>query len=96
VVGKVVKVKIIFCSSGGWESDGPDRVACDGGANSMLQFRLERRGDGEKYYRKMKRRQQSHLVSMERKRDTVRRRDDVGRSRGGTEEGKVRRRCQLG
>jgi hypothetical protein len=96
VVERVVNVKIIFYSSGGWESDGPDRIACGGGANSMLQFRLERRGDGEKYYRKMKQRQQSHLVSMERKCDTMRRRDDVGRSRGGIEEGKVRRRCQLG
>jgi hypothetical protein len=37
----------------------------------MLQFRLERGGDGIKHYRKMKRRQQARLGSMERKRDTA-------------------------
>jgi hypothetical protein len=40
----------------GWESGGPGRVACGGGADSMCQFRLERGGDRTKRCRKMKRR----------------------------------------
>jgi hypothetical protein len=62
-----------------------------GGADSILQFRLERRGDGTKRCRKMKQRQRSHLGSMGRKRDMTRWHDDVGRTRGGTGEGKGRR-----
>jgi hypothetical protein len=62
----------------------------------MLQFRVERGGDGTKHYRKMKRRQQARLGSMERKRDTTWRRDDIGRRRCGIGEGKERRRRQLG
>jgi hypothetical protein len=42
---QVTKVEIIFYSSGGWKSNCPRRVADDGGADSMLRFRLER-GDG--------------------------------------------------
>jgi hypothetical protein len=61
----------------------------------MLQFQFERGGDGTKRYWKMKWRQRAHLGSMGRKCDTVRWHDDVGRRRGGTEEEKGRRRCQL-
>jgi hypothetical protein len=64
--------------------------------NSMLQFRLDRRGNGTKRCRKMNRRQRARLGSMGRKRDMVRRRDDVNWRRGGTEEGKERIRRQLG
>jgi hypothetical protein len=34
-----------FYSSGGWESVGPRRVTCCGGAYLMLRFRLEREDD---------------------------------------------------
>jgi hypothetical protein len=68
--------------------NGPERVADAGGADFMFQFQLERRGDGKKRYRKMKRRQRAHLSSMRRKRVTARRRDDVGRRRGSTGKGK--------
>jgi hypothetical protein len=76
--------------------DGSGRVACGGGTNLMLQLRLERGDDKIKHYRKMNWRQRAHLGSMGRKRDMVRRRDDVGRRRGGTEKDKGRRRRQLG
>jgi hypothetical protein len=69
------------------------RVVDDGGADSILHFWLEREDDGMKYYRKMKRRQRAHLDSMRMKYDTVWQREDVDRRRGGTEEGKGRRRC---
>jgi hypothetical protein len=46
--------------------------------------------------RKMKRRQRGHLGSKESKHDTARWRDDVGRRRGDTGEGKGRRRRYLG
>jgi hypothetical protein len=36
VVQRVAKVEMTFYSSGGWESDGPGRVAGGGGANSMF------------------------------------------------------------
>jgi hypothetical protein len=39
------------------------RVADGGDADTMLQFRLERGGDGTKRYRKMKRRQGTRLGS---------------------------------
>jgi hypothetical protein len=67
-----------------------------GGADSMLQFQLERGGDGMKHCRKMKWRQQACLGSMERKHDTVRWRGEFGRRRCGIGEGKGRRRRQLG
>jgi hypothetical protein len=63
---------------------------------SMLQFRLAGGGDRTKHCWKMKRRQRARFGSMERKRDTTRRCDDVGQRRGGTGEGKGRRRCLLG
>jgi hypothetical protein len=47
------------------------RVADGGGADLMLQFQLERGGDGTKWCRKMKRRQRAHLGSMGRKRNTT-------------------------
>jgi hypothetical protein len=68
------------------------RVAYGGGANSLLQFQLERGSDGTKLCRKMKRRQRAHLGSMGRKRDPFWWRDDVSRRRSSTEEGKRRRR----
>jgi hypothetical protein len=34
------RLRWCFYISGGWESGGPERVACCGGADSMLQFRL--------------------------------------------------------
>jgi hypothetical protein len=46
---------MIFYSNGGWESDGMKRVAGCDGVNSILRFRLEKRGDGTKYCRKMSR-----------------------------------------
>jgi hypothetical protein len=67
-------------------------VAAGGGADSMLQFQLERGCDMMKNCREMKWRQRARLDSMGRKRDTTQRRGDVGRRRGGTEEGKGRRR----
>jgi hypothetical protein len=63
-------------------------VAGGGGADSMLQFQLERESDGMKCCWKMKRRQRVRLGSMEKMRDTVQRCDDVGRRRDDTEEGK--------
>jgi hypothetical protein len=85
-----------FYSSGGWESGDPERVAYDGGADSLLQFWLESECDGTKHWQKIKRRQWAHLDSMRRKRDTARRCDDIGRRRCGTGEGKGRRWHQLG
>jgi hypothetical protein len=70
-------------------------VAGDGGADSMLQFRLKKGGDGTKRCRKMKRRQRANLISMGRKRD-ARQCGDIGRTRGDTGEGKGWRRHQLG
>jgi hypothetical protein len=46
-------------------------VACDGGADSVIQFYPERGDDETKHYRKMKQRQRDHLVSMESKHDTT-------------------------
>jgi hypothetical protein len=60
-------------------------VAGSGGANSMLQFRLERGGDGMKRCRKTKRRQCAHLDSMESKRNTVRRHQPEERRHQGGE-----------
>jgi hypothetical protein len=66
-----------------------ERVINGGGVDSILQFRLERGGNKTK--RKMKRRHQTHFGSIERKCDTTRWFDDVGRMRGDTMEGKKRR-----
>jgi hypothetical protein len=57
----------------------------------MLQFQLQRRGDGMKYCQKIKRMQRAYLSSIEKKRDTTRRRDGVDQRRGSTEERKGRR-----
>jgi hypothetical protein len=70
-------------------------VTCCDGADSMLQFRLEREGDMMKHFRKMKRKQRTRLGSMGRKRDMVRRHGDIARWRRDIGEGKGRRRCQL-
>jgi hypothetical protein len=57
----------------------------------MLQFRLQKGGDGTKYYQKIKRMQRAYLSSIEKKCDTTRRRDGVDQRRGSTEERKERR-----
>jgi hypothetical protein len=51
-----------FYSSGGWESGGSGRVACCGGADLMLWFRLETGDDGMKHYWKIKWSQPARLV----------------------------------
>jgi hypothetical protein len=33
---RVIKIEMIFYSSGGWESNGMGRIAYNGGADSML------------------------------------------------------------
>jgi hypothetical protein len=93
VVERVAKVEMTFYSSGGWESGGPRRMAGGGGAESILQFWLERGGDRMKM--KMKWRQRTHLDSIGRKCDMARWSDDISWMRGDTREGKERRRCQL-
>jgi hypothetical protein len=50
---------------------GAERVIGSGGADLMLQFRLERGGNGMKPCRKIKRRQRTRLDSMGRKCDTT-------------------------
>jgi hypothetical protein len=52
----VIKIEIIFYSSEDWESSGSRRVACDSGADSILQFCLKREGDRKKCCWKMKQR----------------------------------------
>jgi hypothetical protein len=52
-------------------------VAGGGGADSMLQFRLERGGDGTKRCRNMKWRQRAHLDSMGKNCDMMRWRGDI-------------------
>jgi hypothetical protein len=96
VVGRVDKVEIVFFIAVEWESGGPVRVASGGGVNSILRFRFEKRDDGTKRCRKIKRRQRGHLNSMRRKYDTTQQRGDVSQRRCGIGEGKERRRCQLG
>jgi hypothetical protein len=56
VVWRVTKIEMAFYNSGGWESDGLERLAGGGGMDSMLQFHLEREGNWTKHCRKMKRR----------------------------------------
>jgi hypothetical protein len=55
------------------------------GADSMLRFWIERRGDEMKHCRKMKRRHRACLNSMGRKHDTTY--GVISRRRGGTGEG---------
>jgi hypothetical protein len=74
VTGMMTKVEMIFYSNGGWEWGGLGRVAYDSGANSMLQFRLKRGGDGTNHCRKRKRSQRARLGSMGRKHDMARHR----------------------
>jgi hypothetical protein len=82
-------------SSEEWESGHPGRVAGGGGADSMLQYWLERGGDGMKHYWKMKQRQRARLGYMGRKCDMAWWHHNVRRRRGGNGEGKGRRWCQL-
>jgi hypothetical protein len=42
----VVNVEMTLYSSRGWESDSLRRVTDSSGADAMLQFQLEREGDG--------------------------------------------------
>jgi hypothetical protein len=73
--GKLPRLRWPFYSSRGCELDGPrggEGIACDGGVNSMLQFWLERGGNGTKRYRKMKQMQQSRLGLMGGKCDMTR------------------------
>jgi hypothetical protein len=55
--GEWPSLKSPFYSIVGWKSDSLGRVAGGSGADSMIQFWLERGGDGMKCCRKMKRRQ---------------------------------------
>jgi hypothetical protein len=83
----VINIKIIFYSSGGSESGCSGRVVDGCGVDSILQFRLERGGDGMKCCRKMKRRQRARFELMGRKRDTTWRRQPEERwHRGGERE----------
>jgi hypothetical protein len=94
--GEWPRLRWPFYSSGGWKSSDPGRVTDGDVADSMFRFWLERGDDGTKRCRKMKRRQRSRFGSMGSKCDTTRRRDDINQRRGGTGEGKERRRRQLG
>jgi hypothetical protein len=89
--GEWPRLRRSFYRNRGWESSVPERVACGGGADSMLQFQLERGRDGTKHSQNMNQRQRARLDSMGRKHDTVQRRDDIGRKRGNTEERKGRK-----
>jgi hypothetical protein len=93
--GEWSRLRWSFYSSGGWESDGPGRMACCGGADSMLRCRLEMGNDRMKLCHKMKWRQRVHLGSMWRNYNTVQQCGDIGWRKGGTGEGKGRRRRQL-
>jgi hypothetical protein len=61
---RVTKIEIIFYNSGGWELNDAERIVCGGGANSMLQFQLERESDETKRCRKMNVRQRVLLDSI--------------------------------
>jgi hypothetical protein len=65
--GEWPRLRWHFYSSRGWELDDPGRMTGGGGTDSMLQFQLERKGDGMKHCRNMKWKQQARLGSMERK-----------------------------
>jgi hypothetical protein len=82
--GEWPRLILSLYSSGGWESGSLGRVAYSGGVDLMLQFWLERGGDGRKHCRKMNRRQRARLGSMEKKCDMVWWCDDVGQRRGDT------------
>jgi hypothetical protein len=56
-------------------------VAGGSGADSMLRFRLKRRGNRMKHYRKMKQRQRARPNYIERKCDMVRCCGDIGQRR---------------
>jgi hypothetical protein len=71
-------------------------VVGGGGVDSMFRFRLERGDDGTKHCWKMKWRQRARLGSIGRKRDMTQWCGDIGQRGGGIEEGKGRRRHQLG
>jgi hypothetical protein len=64
------------------------------GFNALVSAQEERRRD--KMLLEDETEKRSHFGSMGKKRDTVRRRDNVGWRRCGTGEGKGRRRRQLG
>jgi hypothetical protein len=58
---RVTKINMIFYSSRGCESGGPERIAYGTNTDSILQFQLEMRDDVTKHYRKMKWSQLVHL-----------------------------------
>jgi hypothetical protein len=71
--GEWPRLRWHFYSSRRWELGDPGRITGGGGTDSMLQFQLERKGDGMKHCRNMKWKQQARLGSMEKRHDTVRR-----------------------
>jgi hypothetical protein len=85
----------VFYSSKEWESGYSSRVAGGGSVDLILRFWLERGCDGTKHYQKMKRSQRARLGFMGRKCGMLQWRDDIGWRRGGSGEGKGRRRCHL-
>jgi hypothetical protein len=91
--GEWLRLRWPFYSSERWELGSPEMVVGDGGVDSILRFRLERGSNETKCCRKMKRRQRAHRASLGRKCDTARRHGNIGQRRGGTREGKGRRRC---
>jgi hypothetical protein len=83
------RLRWYFYSSGGWESSGPRRIACNGCANLMLQFQLERGGDRKRCCWKMKRRQSSSWLNEKKVWHSVmvwRHRSEKRRHRGGKRE----------
>jgi hypothetical protein len=87
-----------FYSSGGWESDGLRKVDGNGGVDDLLKyhwfsFGLREEATERSFIERWSRSSEFALTLWE---GSVPRRDDVGRSRGGTGEEKWRRRCQLG
>jgi hypothetical protein len=86
--GEWLRLRWPFYSSGGWESGSLGRVVDGGGEDSILQFRLERWGDGTKHYWTIKQRQRTRLGSMGRRRDMAWWHVNVDRRRDNTREGK--------
>jgi hypothetical protein len=88
VVRKIVNIEITFLYQWRVEVELFRSVAYGGDADLILQFQLEMGDNVMKHCRKIKQRHRAHLDSIERKRDTARRCDDVGRRRGSIGEGK--------
>jgi hypothetical protein len=71
-------------------------VAYGGDADLILLFQLEMGDNVMKHCRKMKQGHRAHLDSIERKRDTARRCDDVGWRRGSIGEEKKEKMTSVG